>query len=234
MTPSDTAAMPRQRFSVELLDRTWKLERHGDLESLWEAMGQESETESAFAQDERLPYWTELWPSSVLLGRYLGQQRDRIAGSLCLDLGCGLGLSALAGACLGGRVVAVDYEWPAVSFARNNVCRNQGQLKGFVAPVQMDWRAPALQPGVFPCIWGGDVMYERRFAQPLCDVLEQTLAPQGCAWIAEPGREIFSCFVALMRTRGWSCEPVLKEKTPQITAPGPPASVSVWELKRPS
>ncbi len=234
MTTYATQSMPRQRFSVVLLERTWKLERHGDLESLWDAMGEGQQTHSAFVQDERLPYWTELWPSSLLLGRYLGQRREQVDGSLCLDLGCGLGLTALAGACLGGRVLAADYEWPAVAFARGNVHRNLDKLNGAVLPVQMDWRAPALKRGAFRCIWGGDVMYERRIAQPLQAVLEHALAPQGCAWIAEPGREIFSSFVSLMRARGWRCEPVLQEKTPQITAPGPPASVTVWELTRPS
>lgn len=223
---------PTQRFSVELLGRTWQLERHGDLESLWEAMGQDEELAQGFADDERLPYWTELWPAAMVLGGWLDRQRGRIQGRPCLDLGCGLGLSALVGASLGAQVLAIDYEWPAVSFAICNARRNSDKL--VAAPVfsQMDWRQPGLKPAAFACIWGADVMYERRFAAPVAALLEQALAPEGTAWFTDPGRTVFKAFLELMLENNWRCEAVLKEETPQVTAPGPPAGVTVWELTR--
>lgn len=232
MPDPDCHNLPRQTFSVQLLDRTWKMERHGDLESLWEAMDDDLQARRRFAEDERLPYWTELWPSSVLLGHWLGQNAQAIRGQWCLDLGCGLGLSALAGASVGGRVLAMDYEWPAVAFTRDNARRNSAHIRGSVTPLQMDWRSPALQTGVFACVWAADVMYERRFAEPLAGVLAHALAPDGKVWIAEPGRAVFEPFVRHMRKQGWRCEALLTEKTPQVTVAGPPASVTIWELTR--
>lgn len=226
------ATRPSQRFSVELLGHTWELERHGDLESLWQAMGEDPEAQGSFENDERLPYWTELWPSSMLLGRWLGEHARQIRGHWCLDLGCGLGLDALAGAHCGARVLGIDYEWPAVFFARRNAMRNQDKLQGEVRWSQMDWRAPALKPGVFAYIWGADVMYESRFAKPLAAVLELALAPGGKVWIAEPGRAVYAPFVERMRALEWRCEHKLREKTPQVTSVGPPATVSIWELTR--
>lgn len=230
VSATDTA--PREAFSVELLGRTWNLERHGDLEALWEAMGRDQQALKRFEQDERLPYWTELWPSALLLGKWLELRKGELRHRACLDIGCGLGLSALAGAHLGARVLAIDYEWPAVSFATANARANVDKLQGPVLAAQMDWRQPAFAAGSFHRIWGADVMYERRFAEPLADALDYALAPGGLAWIAEPGRAVYDGFVALLQERGWRCEAVMEERTPPVTAPGPPARVTVWELAR--
>ena len=44
-------------LTVNACGRDWTLERAADMEALWESM-------TEFTEDERLPYWTELWPSS--------------------------------------------------------------------------------------------------------------------------------------------------------------------------
>ena len=56
----------------------------------------------SFAEDERLPYWAELWPSAVALARYAIQHLD-LTGRRVLELGCGLGLVGVAGGGGGGR-----------------------------------------------------------------------------------------------------------------------------------
>ena len=47
-------------LTVNACGRDWTLERAADMEALWESM-------TEFTEDERLPYWTELWPSSLVL-----------------------------------------------------------------------------------------------------------------------------------------------------------------------
>ena len=59
------------QISVRAAGRLWRLERAADLEALWEAMTADADD---FA-DERLPYWTELWPASVALADWLGRDR---------------------------------------------------------------------------------------------------------------------------------------------------------------
>lgn len=99
-------------ISVAAAGRQWRLTRAADLEELWDAMTADPHN----FEDERLPYWTELWPSSVALAGWLAARQEEIAGRACLDLGCGLGLTALVGQWLGARVTAVDYEEAALAF----------------------------------------------------------------------------------------------------------------------
>ena len=54
-----------------------------------------------FADDERLPYWAELWPSAIGLARYLDRDVS-LRGQHVLELGCGLGLLGVVAARDGG------------------------------------------------------------------------------------------------------------------------------------
>jgi len=56
-------------------------------------------SDADFEQDERLPYWAELWPSAEALSRFLFRNPHLVAGRSVLELGCGLGLTSLSLAC---------------------------------------------------------------------------------------------------------------------------------------
>ena len=156
-TPSAAAHLeapdPGSRVDVDVEGRVWLIDRAADMEALWDQMG-----EGDLGDDERLPYWAEVWPASVLLGRHILRNRDILSGKPCLDLGCGLGLTGMIASSIGARVVAFDYEWPAVRFARHNA-----ELNGVAQPLWMlmDWRQPAMKEGAFDFIWGGDVQIGR-------------------------------------------------------------------------
>ena len=47
--------------------RQFVLEREADLESLWQEMTEKPSS----LEDERLPYWTELWPAALVLADWL-------------------------------------------------------------------------------------------------------------------------------------------------------------------
>jgi len=223
-------ASPHQRLSIDMCGCTWAVERYGNLDELWDQMDQ-----AAFGDDERLPYWCEVWPASLLLGRWLHEHAARIAGRRCLDMGCGLGLTALAASRLGARVVGLDYEWPALRYARRNQRLNLDPAAD-VQPgwVQMDWRAPGLRPGAFAYVWGGDIMYERRFIEPVARFLAHSLAPGGLVWLAEPNRGLYSEFRAHMLNLGWRCEKMLVERVPPPYAQQTLATVNIWELAAPA
>src|SRR3954467_4144179 len=74
--------------------------------------------EDAFEHEEYLPYWAELWPSAVALARAIGVRA--LHGAVTLELGCGLGLPAIAAALAGGRVLASDWAPDAVAVAARN------------------------------------------------------------------------------------------------------------------
>ena len=198
--------------------------RSAELERLWEQMG-----EGGLDEDERLPYWTELWPASIALCSWLFQMREAIRGRICVDIGCGLGLTALVAQWLGARVLAMDYEPEALRFARENAAHNDVASPLWTV---MDWRRPALAPHCASYLWGGDIMYESRFAAPVLDFIEHALAPDGCAWVAEPCRSVYDIFHSALHARGWAGRRVHEQSVEALYAQSVPVTVRVWELTR--
>jgi len=213
---------PTGTITCNLLGREWRLARFADLESLWDQIGQDD-----LDLDERLPYWVELWPSSLALGQWLGERREQVAGRRVLDLGCGLGLTALVAASLGGRVLGLDYEPAALRYAVRNARANAVDGADFAC---MDWRAPALRPGAVDLVAAGDVMYEKRFAAPVADFLDHALAPRGLAWVAEPNRSVYGHFREVLAARGWRMDLLRTTGVPQE---GRTVTVNIWEIARP-
>ncbi len=213
---------------VRVCGRDFELHRAADLEELWDAMTQQ-ERVSSFEDDERLPYWTELWPSSVALCGWLYEQRERIIGARCLDVGCGLGLTALVGQWLGGQVIAMDYEEDALHFAHKNALVNDIPQPLWTT---MDWRRPALQQASIDFLWGGDIMYERGFVHPVLNFIDYALAKNGVAWIAEPNRSVYEFFRAEILRRNWIAKRVYEAPIEALYAQDVPVKVQVWELRR--
>lgn len=151
-----------------------------------------------FAEDERLPYWAELWPSSVALAQYVAHDDD-LVGRQVLELGCGLGLVGVVAAMHGAHVLCTDYEADALAFARYNARRNACSEMHFRL---VDWRQPALQRQ-YDVILASDVIYEARNFDPLVALLQRCLARSGRALFAEPGRTNAVPFFALLRQRGF-------------------------------
>lgn len=213
------------RIEVAFDGRLWTLLRPESLETLWDAM-----TEEDFTEDERLPYWVELWPASLVLAEWLTLNRERIAGRVCLDLGCGLGFTTLVAARLGARTMGMDYEREALAYAKKNAF-----LNGVGGPLWtvMDWRKPALKPGGCDRIWGGDIMYERRFVGPVLDFLEHALAPGGVMWVAEPEREVYGLFRQALMSRGWVSRRVFSRRAEALHAQESLVPVTLWEIARP-
>lgn len=211
-------------LEFSLCGKDWRIERPADLESLWNTLDQEE-----FTEDERLPYWVELWPSSLALASWLQSQSRYISGKKCLDLGCGLGFTALVGALEDAHVVAMDYEPEALMYAKRNALWNEVNQPLWVA---MDWRFPSVIKGCFDFIWAGDIMYEKRFVSPIISFLSYTLAPKGRMWLAEPGRNIYEDFNGALRQNGWVSQCVNQERV--VALDGVPVSANIWEIQRAS
>jgi ETFB lysine methyltransferase len=193
---------------AEVQGRVWRFSRPADLESLWAAMGEGDLAPSSWEDDERLPYWVELWPAAVLLARFVAGNAEAVRGRVCLDAGCGLGLSALVAASVGGRVLAFDYEPEALVFARQNIELNRELLGLAEAPLftAMDWRRPAIARGSVDLLLGADILYEKRFFEPVAALLDFALAPDGVAWIADPERSVSAPAWERLTALGWRVE----------------------------
>jgi predicted nicotinamide N-methyase len=152
-----------------------------------------------FAEDERLPYWAELWPSAIAMASYIVQHLS-LPGRPVLELGCGLGLAGVVAARHGAHVLCTDYEAAALTFARHNARRNACQHIHFRL---VDWRQPALRRR-YAYILASDVIYEARNFGPLVALLKRYLARDGVAVFSEPGRVNAVPFFALLRQRGFT------------------------------
>lgn len=212
---------PKQFLSPRCCGRDWMIERTADLETLWDSIG-----EDEFGDDERLPYWAELWPSSFVLAEWLESNKEQVDGRRCVDMGCGLGLTALVGSWLGARVAAFDYELEPLVFAARNARHNDVANPLWL---QMDWRDPGIAGDSADFVWGGDIVYEKRFIEPVGAFVDHVLRPQGKAWIAEPNRSIGPHFIEWMNGHGFSCRRAVTRVIPHALHV---VTVHILEIKR--
>jgi len=137
--------------------------------------------EEAFDEDEFLPYWAELWPSGLALARAVVALDLR--GVRVLELGAGLGLPSLAAALGGADVVATDWAEDAVELLRANAERNGIEL--CATAVRWDAPEPLLRDAPWTLVLGADLLYERRNADQLLELLPRLGRD---ALLADPGR----------------------------------------------
>ncbi|HEX6910921.1 MAG TPA: methyltransferase domain-containing protein [Longimicrobium sp.] len=199
--------------------------------------------EREFADDERLPYWAELWPSARGLARHLldapapdasarpdagadGSAGGGWAGVRVLELGCGVALPSLALRHRGADVLATDWYPDALRFARANAARNG------LAPLRtqaLDWRHP---PGGqdWDLVMAADVLYEPRNVAVLATLLQRVTAPGGTVLMADPGRVYAGDFLRTMRAEHWHVEQADERMEP--SAAGAESRVRIHRLRR--
>ncbi len=139
--------------------------------------------EEAFAADERIPYWANVWESALVLAEEIAGMEP--AGRRLLELGCGLGLPAIVAARCGFRAMATDYEEAALEGVRYNADRNAASD---LAVSLLDWRRLPDELGQYDLVVAADVLYEKHHATALAAVIARTLIGGGIALVADPGR----------------------------------------------
>ena len=89
------------------------------------------------ADDSKIPYWAEIWPSAIALSEAILNE-PMLEGQMYLELGAGLGLTSCVAAHRGARVIATDYLAEPLAFAKVN-----GHLNGVSLDVEMlNWLKP--------------------------------------------------------------------------------------------
>jgi predicted nicotinamide N-methyase len=163
--------------------------------------------EEDFDRDERLPYWAELWPSALALARHLST-RD-LTGVHTIELGCGVGLPTIVALARGARVLATDHYEAALDFTSHNASTN---LDREPDTALLDWRTPDTEGmGTFDLVLAADVLYERKNAAALADLVPKLLAPGGEAVFADPRRDEAPVYLGTMEGNGF--EDTIEEVT---------------------
>lgn len=185
----------------------------------------DSTDDTSFGKDERFPYWSEVWPSSVALARHLARGPS-LVGEEALELGSGTGLGGVAAALKGATVLFTDYEKSALAFCRANHEENLG-IPGRVR--LFDWRDPPKKLTA-TLVLASDVLYEARFLGPFVNTLQKVLKPGGRAVVAEPGRKIAEGVVEKLEELGYHRALALEE----FVHDGKRHSVWLHTLSRPA
>jgi 2-polyprenyl-3-methyl-5-hydroxy-6-metoxy-1,4-benzoquinol methylase len=126
-----------------------------------------------------LPYWTRIWPATVILAKAL-QGRPVRPGERLLELGAGRGLVGLFAAAAGYRVTITDVSAQALEFSRATAELND--LPGIDWQV-LDWTEPAVLPR-FHLIAGSEILYLKSQFPAMVSFLKKHLEPEGEVWLS--------------------------------------------------
>jgi len=189
---------------VALGSRDVGLLRPRDAESLLD--------ERAFEREELMPYWAQLWPSSVALALAVSPRSWK--GARILELGCGLGLPSIAAALGGARVLATDWSVDALEMVTLNAARNEAT----VAVARCDWvdAQPALAGAPWRLVLASDVLYEARNIDLLSGLLPRLVNEGGELWLADPGRPRRTDFLSRAEEH-WMIDTISHGGPPMVT-----------------
>jgi predicted nicotinamide N-methyase len=182
-TPLD-ALGPLIQEQVIIEDRTFVIYRPGDSDKLMEHPA----VQAAFAADEYLPYWADLWPAARMLAKAIlrepwAEHQARLGSLNALEIGCGLGLPGVAALAMGLPVTFSDYDATALRFAADNA-----EANGFFdfKTLQLDWRHPPAEQ--FPVLLASDLIYEVRNVAPLVALIQKVMRPDGFCLLTDQDR----------------------------------------------
>ena len=164
--------------------------------------------DAAADPEQNLPYWAELWPSGVALAARIARDPGIVQGRQVLELGCGLGVTAIAALRAGADLLVTDYSPEALALCSLNALDQAGALP---KTLRVNWRDPtpilhAAAGDGFPVVLAADVLYETRDVEPLLTLIAQVVAQGGELWLAEPGRPPAARFLEAMGAGGWIAE----------------------------
>jgi predicted nicotinamide N-methyase len=149
--------------------------------------------------EDRLPFWAELWPSGTALARAVASSPP--AGRQVLELGCGLGLVSIVAAAAGAGVLAVDRSPEAIAFTTVNARRNGVTLRAELCA--FDQPAPLLAEAPWDLVLAADVLYEKDNLPVLAGLLPRLVGTTGEVWLADPERRLAATFLAGLDAAGW-------------------------------
>ena len=182
--------------SIEILGRQIVFDLPADQEEML-ALALDGEASGTSEWD---PYWGLLWAAAPVTAELLLSQPWQ-PGVKTLEVGCGIGLSGIAGLMAGLDVTFTDHAPEAVQMAQQNAARNGfPNAEGLI----FDWREPVDRQ--FDFIFGSDILYDLAVHEPLLGTLQAVLSPGGKIWIGDAGRTNAPKFVDRARASGWHVE----------------------------
>jgi len=224
----DVGTLKPVRVELATSGVTYWIDRPDDTDLLLDAVVDDPE--------QNLPYWSEIWPSGVALADAISADPSPVVGRRVLELGCGIGITAIAALRAGCELVVSDYADGALRLCQLNCLINTSSEP---QRIQFNWRDPSLEfirlaGDGFPVVLAADVLYERRDIAPLLELLARIVAPGGTLWLAEPGRHVARQFVERAVAEGWVVVEERRDEGPWPDAKDAGVKVTVRQLQRPA
>jgi predicted nicotinamide N-methyase len=150
-----------------------------NLTQIWEA------TEAATSIElKHAPFWATPWPGGIALARWILDHPERFTGRCVLDLGSGSGVSGIAAARAGARVVLNDVDTLALFVAQIAARANRVSVDCLC----VDLHHTELER--YDVILVGDGFYERARSARLVRSLESCVKRGSTVVAADAGRNI--------------------------------------------
>ncbi len=191
-----------------------------DLYNLLIAKGETHED----VQDERIPYWAELWPAAIGLSKYLIEFDIIKSKGEVIEIGCGLGLPGIIAGKLGAKVTLTDYLEEALIFTKQNWQLNNQAEARFET---LDWRQPNPDFAT-DLVLASDICYEKRFFEFLPNAFRTLCKPGGSIIISDPSREIAQDFFQNITKEGFKVNKIGYDIQPVLG--GRTVAVNVYHL----
>lgn len=205
-------------------NQSYTIQRLGDIDTLFEELLAKGENH-ADVKAEKIPYWADLWASSVAMSQFLLQNNDSLLGKNVIEIGAGLGLPSIVAAAFAQSVTVTDYVQEALDFSQKNFVLNQ-VLTENVQFHLLDWRNLSDISQKYDVIIASDVAYERKAFDDLKKCLAILSHEKSLILLSEPNRSIAQPFLAQLHTENR----IKRTEICEILLRGEVSRVNVYEL----
>lgn len=196
-----------------------------DMESAWNQLIAQGKDHIDYT-DERIPYWADVWPSSIALAQVLIRNSNLVTDCTCCEIGCGAGIPGIVAGLFGASVLLTDYVEEACAIARHNWELNQS----VPAPVQqLDWRNPGDEI-LCNLLIASDVAYEKRNWAALLHCFDSCLQNGGTVLLSDPGRDLSKPFFQILVEQGV----VVRHLKEQINWNSQITVIDIYQLQTPN
>ncbi len=138
------------------------------------------------------PYWAKIWPSAIVLAKYLASRPELYSGRTVIELAAGLGLPSLVTAKWAGKVISSDYIPAAVDTIRKSVIHNRYTNMDVL---ELDWnKLPEKLHGGLLLL--SDINYDQAEFLQLKVLVEKFIAQGTTILLATPQRLTAKPFIA--------------------------------------
>lgn len=192
-----------EKLSLKICDKTYNINQVTNVDEVFDHLIHTAK-DDVNVSDERIPYWTEIWPSALALSEFIIKNHGLFEEKNIIEIGSGLALPSIVASEFAKEVVITDYLEDAINFAKANVLLNERMNVNFS---KLDWRNNSTEIK-YDVVLASDIAYEKRSFEFIPKAIETLLKDDGVCYISEPGRAMAKEFFETLMPSFFNCEKV--------------------------